>query len=93
MLLISVFNKGRGIEITVRDNGIGRKAAHELHTEGAGIGLKNINSIVEMMNKANAEKIIIDITDLIEGDQSSGTEVRVFLPFNYSFDTQYFTHQ
>jgi hypothetical protein len=46
-----------------------------------------------MMNKANAEKIIIDITDLIEGDQSSGTEVRVFLPFNYSFDTQYFTHQ
>lgn len=93
MLLITVSNQGRGIEITVRDNGIGRKAAHELHTEGGGIGLRNIKSIVEMMNKVNAEKIIVDITDLIEGDQPSGTEVRVFLPFNYSFDSQYFTFQ
>jgi ligand-binding sensor domain-containing protein len=83
---IKITHMHEGIEVTVRDNGIGRAAASELHTGGAGIGLKNISSIIEAMNKANKEKITLTLTDLYDNGKASGTEVRVFLPHNYSLD-------
>ncbi|MRR21757.1 hypothetical protein EG830_02105, partial [bacterium] len=81
---ISISNLDSGVEVTVRDNGIGRAAAARLHTGGAGTGLKNIKGIVDTINKANREKITFSLTDLFEDDRPSGTEVRVFLPHNYS---------
>lgn len=75
-----------GIELTVRDNGIGRAASAELRTGGAGTGLKNIESIIETMNKANREKITFKLTDLYSDGKAAGTEVKVFLPYNYSID-------
>lgn len=83
---ISVRNLGEGIEVTVRDNGIGRVAAASMHTQGAGTGLKNIAGIVEAINRANKEKITFSLTDLYDGPRAAGTEVRVFLPYNYTLN-------
>jgi len=83
---ISVRNLGEGVEVTVRDNGIGRVAAASMHTQGAGTGLKNIAGIVEAINKANREKITFSLTDLYDGARAAGTEVRVFLPYNYTLN-------
>jgi ligand-binding sensor domain-containing protein len=93
ILTIRITNAGNGAEVTIRDNGIGRQAAREFHTEGSGIGLKNINGIIEMMNKVNTGKITIDLKDLFDGDRPSGTEVRIFLPYNYSFDSSQYIHR
>ena len=81
---ISISNLDSGVEVTIRDNGIGRAAAARLNTGGAGTGLKNIKGIVDTINKANREKITFSLTDLYENDSPAGTEVRVFLPHNYS---------
>jgi len=82
---IRLRNTGRGTEVIVRDNGIGRAAASRMHTEGAGMGLKNLASIIDTINRANSEKITFTFTDLHENGVPSGTEVRVFLPSDYSF--------
>ena len=85
LLEINITSLPGGIEVTVRDNGIGRAAASAVHTQGAGTGLKNIASIIEMINKANSEKITFTLTDLDNDGMAAGTEVRVFLPSGYSF--------
>ncbi len=80
-------NKVRnGNEFVVRDNGIGRKAASELNSDGAGLGLRNIISGMEMMNKVNSEKAALTFIDLYDNGEPSGTEVHGFLPENYNFD-------
>jgi len=79
-------NLNEGIEVTIRDNGIGRAAAAEMGTSGAGTGLKNIAGIVEAINRTNKEKITFTLTDLFNKGKPSGTEVRVFLPHNYSIN-------
>ena len=81
---ISISNLDSGVEVTIRDNGIGRDAAAKLNTGGAGTGLKNIRGIVDTINRANREKITFSLTDLFEEERPAGTEVRVFLPHNYS---------
>jgi hypothetical protein len=83
---ISISNLDSGVEVTIRDNGIGRVAAARLNTGGAGTGLKNIQGIVDTINKANREKITFSLTDLFEEESPAGTEVRVFLPHNYSLN-------
>ncbi len=85
-LEISIINIENGIEVTVRDNGIGRAAAAELRTDGAGTGLKNIASIIETLNRANTEKVTFTLTDLVAEGTAAGTEVKIFLPYNYSMD-------
>ncbi len=86
MLEIFIRNLEEGVQVTIRDNGIGRAAAAELGTRGAGTGLKNISGILETMNKFNKEKIAFTLTDLYDHGKPSGTEVNVFLPFNYSIN-------
>ncbi|MCU0366014.1 MAG: histidine kinase [Bacteroidales bacterium] len=85
-IVIEINKTGRGIEITVKDNGIGRKAATELRTGGSGVGLKNIASLIETVNRFNNEKITFELTDLFEEGEPSGTMVRIFLPDSYNFD-------
>lgn len=86
LMEIIIRNLEEGVEVTVRDNGIGRVAAAGMHTQGAGTGLKNIAGIVEAINRANREKITFSLTDLYDGKKASGTEVRVFLPYNYTLN-------
>ena len=86
ILKISISNHGAGMEVTIHDNGIGRAAAADLQTHGPGTGLKNIAGIVETLNKMNREKITFTLTDLHDNGRASGTEVKVFLPYNYTLD-------
>jgi len=86
ILEITVENMADGIVLTVSDNGIGRNASAEIRTGGAGTGIKNIESIIETMNRVNNEKITFKLTDLYSDGKAAGTEVKVFLPENYSFD-------
>ncbi len=83
---IEVIKVKNGNEFVVRDNGIGRKAASELNSDGVGLGLKNIISGMEMLNKVNSEKATLTFTDLYDNGKPSGTEVHGFLPLNYTFD-------
>ncbi len=86
VLTIDIINLEDGVKVTIRDNGIGRIAAAEMRTAGAGTGLKNITGIVETLNKVNRGKITIDMTDLYDDGKASGTGVIVFLPYNYSLN-------
>ncbi len=88
IMTIRIGNLNRGVEVTIRDNGIGREAASRMRTGGSGTGLKNIKGIVDTINRANREKITFDLTDLYDDGRPAGTEVRVFLPHNYSFNFQ-----
>ncbi|MDZ7636169.1 MAG: histidine kinase [Bacteroidales bacterium] len=83
---VIVSSREEGIELVVRDNGIGRAAASALQTGGAGTGLRNIASIIETMNRANIEKITFALKDLYNNGKPAGTEVMVFLPHNYTLD-------
>lgn len=88
-LEIRIESLNNGIEIIVRDNGIGRAAAYMMRTGGTGTGLKNMESIIQTMNRANQEKITFTLNDLSDNGKPAGTEVRVFLPHNYSPDIEY----
>jgi len=90
---VLVHNVKNGNEFVVRDNGIGRQAASELNTTGAGLGIKNIISSMEMLNRGNKEKGTLTITDLFENGKPSGTEVKGFLPANFVFDFSINTKQ
>ena len=86
MIEITIHNVRNGNEFVVRDNGIGRKAASEINSVGAGLGLRNIISGIEMLNKVNSEKASLTFKDLYDNGKPSGTEVHGFLPANYTFD-------
>jgi len=88
ILEISIINLEAGVEVTVRDNGIGRAAAERLQTGGAGTGLRNIRGIVDAINRANSEKITFTLRDLYMDGRASGTEVKIFLPHNFSLTFQ-----
>ena len=93
MIEVTVHNVINGTEFVVRDNGIGRQAASELNSNGAGLGIKNIISSMEMLNKGNKEKGTLTITDLYDNGKPSGTEVKGFIPTNYIFDFSMNTKQ
>jgi ligand-binding sensor domain-containing protein len=93
MIEVIVHNVKDGNEFVVRDNGIGRKAASELDSGGAGIGIRNIIRSMEMLNKANKVKGSLTITDLYDNGKPSGTEVRGFIPTNYIMDFSIDTKQ
>lgn len=76
------------IEITITDNGIGRKAAGSFATKGGGIGLKTINNIFDFMNRFNRTKSRIEIIDLIDGENAAeGTVVHIDIPDDYTFES------
>jgi ligand-binding sensor domain-containing protein len=85
LVVITVAGNASGLELKIRDNGIGRAAAARMNTGGSGTGLKNINGIVETINKVNREKITFTLTDLYDEGKAAGTEVRISLPHNYTF--------
>jgi ligand-binding sensor domain-containing protein len=84
---VTVQNGEAGIEIVIKDNGIGRIAAGRLETKGMGYGLKIITGIFDSMNESNSNKSEIRINDLYDKDNiPSGTEVYIFIPDGYIFE-------
>jgi len=65
-------------EITIIDNGIGRRQSQKLKTTGTGKGLSIVANIVEGYNKMNNRSISYQIKDLVdEKGLGIGTEVKV----------------
>jgi ligand-binding sensor domain-containing protein len=86
-VVVKISNGVSGIEIVVRDNGIGRAAAMKQNTMGTGHGLKIIEGIFKTINENNITKSKIIIKDLTsETGIADGTEVKIFIPDNYRFE-------
>lgn len=82
-LTVKFQEKGESIVCTVKDNGIGRKAAAELRTIKAhhSVAMSNTEGRLELLNNLhNASEFRVEIIDLESGDQALGTEVVVRFP-------------
>ncbi|MES2651595.1 MAG: histidine kinase [Bacteroidota bacterium] len=67
----------------IADNGIGRKAAIKLSSyKKHGTGIKNLNSIIDILNKYNKHKILIAFLD----NQEEGTVVNIKIPKEYRYE-------
>lgn len=70
---IQISNTNNHIEITVEDNGIGRKKAPETKYKSTGIGLENLNDSIRFFNDENKAKINYEIIDKLEDE--TGTKI------------------
>ena len=71
--------------LSVKDNGIGREKAKEMHTEGTGEGLSIIEQQLRIFNKKNKVKAFINIIDLHDNNGvASGTCFGFYLPKKYN---------
>jgi len=85
-LKISINQAVDEILITIEDNGIGRVKAAELSQYSTGMGIKIINSYIELFNKYNSEKMSQQIVDLHDyKNNPNGTIVIIKIPLNYKF--------
>ena len=83
---IIITTRDKWIEITVKDDGIGREAARKLKSGGTGHGLNFIEGLFSMMNRHNRNKAEVIIVDLYDSDKlPSGTEVKIIIPVDYKF--------
>jgi hypothetical protein len=72
------------IHIIVEDNGIGRKKAQEMNTNGTGKGIRIIDRILSLYEKITEIRIQYQIEDLHDktGDPS-GTKVTIIIPLEH----------
>jgi sensor histidine kinase YesM len=84
-LNVNLYYNTEGLEITIKDNGIGREAAAKLNSAGTGNGVKIITAIFHQMNKTNRKQARLVISDLMNNNEISGTEVKIIIPESYSF--------
>jgi hypothetical protein len=75
--------------VTVLDNGIGRKAAAVMgNYRSNGVGTRNIQAILDLLNPFNEKPITIQYRDepIEEDGKTSGTEVTICIPKNYLYE-------
>lgn len=87
-LRIYIYNKEKGIEVIVEDNGIGRAKAALKNTENTGKGTIIITEYLELFNRFNKEKISYKIQDLFENRKATGTRIIIYIPANYEYEIQ-----
>ena len=80
---VRVMKKDRGIAIAITDNGSGYVKA-PVFNNGTGTGLKVIHQTIELLNARNSDKIDFSVAklDCLNG----GTQVVVYIPYNYSYE-------
>lgn len=84
-LTVRIMHKDKGILIEILDNGRGYLPQITSATRGTGTGLKVLYQTIQLLNTKNrSEKIYFDITN--RNDGQTGTQVKVYIPFHYSFD-------
>lgn len=84
-LLLDIKEDGKNVYFTIKDNGIGREAAGTIGSpKRNGVGTKNLNSIIRILNKYNKNKIEVSYTDLPRTG-NSGTIVTIKIPKEYYF--------
>lgn len=80
---IAFKEKNNEIITSIRDNGIGRKAAEEMKTSGTRQGQEITNKLFELINKLTKKKIRYEIIDHYDETQKpAGTEVKLYFPIN-----------
>lgn len=86
ILLVSVSHNAEGLHVSIKDNGIGRRAASKLNSQSTGVGLKAFREFFEIMNRYNQTKAGFEIEDLydIKGNPE-GTVVKLFIPAGYKY--------
>jgi LytS/YehU family sensor histidine kinase len=75
--------------VTILDNGIGRKAAAAMgNYRSNGVGTRNIQAILDLLNPYNQKPITTQYRDapFEEGDKTTGTEVIICIPENYLYE-------
>ncbi len=79
-ILIYSREKGEGFELTIEDNGIGRKRAAEITTYGAKRGLSTLERILILHEELNNSHISFSIEDLVDEESNPcGTRVIILL--------------
>lgn len=80
-LIIEVQRCKAGLEITIEDDGIGRKKATEVSTGSTGRGHEIIARIIELYNKLKKTDVSYRIVDkLTKNGDSAGTRVEILIP-------------
>ncbi|MDL2241093.1 histidine kinase [Bacteroidales bacterium OttesenSCG-928-K22] len=78
-ILISVYKQENHTILAVEDNGIGRKEAQTIKTEGTKEGLKIVQQQLDVLNKKYSQKAYLQIVDLYDEEGiPKGTRVILF---------------
>ena len=85
LIQISAIMNARGILLTIKDNGIGRKKASQSNTVSTKVGLKIMQQYYAVLNKQNTCEITEEITDLYFNGEATGTLVSVWIPDDFIF--------
>ncbi|SMD31723.1 Histidine kinase [Reichenbachiella faecimaris] len=84
-LLVSVYQNGAGVKISIEDNGIGRTESARIKTANQkkknSVGLKNTLERIGIINEVYQTDYTIKISDL--NDDESGTRVEILTPKNH----------
>lgn len=74
----------KGLAVTIEDNGIGRKRSKELKTKNQmkqmSTGMQNIENRIKISNELFKNKISVEIVDMDENQENTGTVVKIFIP-------------
>lgn len=83
-LSININKHIQGIEVIIKDNGIGRKKSEELKTnhqrDYKSTGIRNTKERINLLNKLYKTNFQVLITDLTEDNLSIGTQINMILP-------------
>jgi hypothetical protein len=83
---VGVIEIDHGIQVIVKDDGIGLEEAKQYNQGTTKKGLSILCKQIEIFNQSNKEKISIRFSDVQnENGGSGGTEVMLYIPFNYQY--------
>jgi ligand-binding sensor domain-containing protein len=84
-LIIKLSAKNNFLICTITDNGIGREKAAEIKrtmptSKHKSLGMKITEDRLRILNEINNSQLSVTITDLKDGTESKGTQVKLFIP-------------
>ena len=85
LLTIHIKANNKQLELSIEDNGIGRKKAAEVSTGSTGKGLGIMEHYFTLFNKYNDTKIRHEIIDLTDAGVAIGTRVVVTIPRGFRY--------
>ena len=85
-LSIAIKTDGNHLVTVIEDNGIGRESAKKQNIPSTGVGLRSQQEMMDLYNRNNENKMILDIIDLKEPEHKhTGTRVEIKIPVKYSY--------
>jgi ligand-binding sensor domain-containing protein len=86
LLAIRVVQEGQTVCIDVEDNGVGRaRAVRNTHVYSSKQGLFILNRQIEIYNRFNRAKIVVQVDDLTDGDRPAGTRFSAKIPTQFTY--------